>query len=699
MQWRFQGDGVGEPGIVDWLRDRAFGGRQAVAVPRADAAAGPRGPFPAGVQELIDFLVSTYEVPATERGCEQWGFLVGAPGNGKSEAMRALAGALGVPPTTDTETAPRELLGTTRGGAAVRLVNDASIPREDSLRGGSLARDIEEALAAASGGSGVLLFANVNRGVLVEERNIAKETAPDDVAGLLAWLNEVASGEHVCDPATSYYARRVVQAGEKQVVVHVLSLDALSLFEPQPRAGSAGKALDFSGGDDPVVAPYGPVGGLQIAPRARKGAAAAVLAREISDPSRWAAQGCEGCAASPLCPFRANAVWLADENLRDGFLDTFRAVEVAAGRRMTYRDLLATFAVAVLGPSEPSWDEGKHPCEWAGELAEDGGDAAIGHLARHRIYASCFPPPLGDAWKRLGKGRVAAASLYTVVLADFGPARAGERPGPFAGALDTLDPAASIDDWDGLRPRVLDAAEAMHVESPLAALDLPVAALSELDHRLDAAVLGFMRGEAEQTTAGRQRVPQVRKWRSIMLLRHAGLAGGWIADREAVQAWLGAQEATLAGGSAGELLTGLRRLLVPPGDTLFLAPFRPRTRAFDTDLPVETLLVGRRSSELGVELRASRDSLQFSLRTSVQQGKDMLVPVDLDLAREALVVAKGQGFTDLPDQAIARVERVLASLIARGRPAILPHVTDAEGRLHRIRGPWGQHTLVQERKS
>lgn len=688
-----------EPGIVDWLRERAFGGRQAVAVPRGDAAPGPRGPFPAGVQELVDFLAATYDAPAAGEDCEQWGFLVGAPGNGKSEAMRALANALGVPPAPDGETAPRELRGTARGDAAVRLVNDASIPREDSLAGGSLARDLEEALAAVSAGSGVLFFANVNRGVLVEERNAAKDMAGEDVAGLLAWLNEVASGEHAGDPAAGYYARRVVAAGERRVVVHVVALDALSLFEPQPRTGTGTKALDFSGGDDPVVAPYGPVGGLGSFPQARKDAAAAVLAKAISDPARWTAQGCDGCAASPLCPFKANAVWLADDGLRDGVLDTFRAAEVAAGRRMTYRDLLATFAVAVLGPPEPSWDDGQHPCDWAGELAADGSNAAIGRLARHRIHAACFPPPLGNGWKRKGKGQVAAASLYNVVLSDFGPARAGERPGPFAAALGTLDPAASVDDWNGLRSRVLDAAEAMHVEPPLKALQLPAAATCELDHRLDQAVLEFLGGEAEQTAAGRQRIPQVRKWRSMTLLRQAGLAGGWIADREAVQAWLGAQEATLAGGSAGELLTGLRRLLVPPGDTLYLAPFRPRTRAFDADLPAETVLVARRSSELGVELRASRDSLQFSLRTSVQQGKDMLVPVDLDLAREALVVVQGRGFTDLPDQAIARVERVLASLISRQRSTILPHVTDSEGRLHRVRGQWGQHALVPETKS
>lgn len=688
--------------IIDWLRERAFGGREAVAVPRGTPLGGPRGPFPAGVQDLVDFLADSHSA-AEAPGAEQWGFLVGAPGNGKSEAMRSLANRLGIAPPAAGETAPRTLDGETAAGASVVLINDASIPRPHVDGAGSLALDLSEALAEVGNGGRLLLFANVNRGILVEERNKARK---DDEGGvvteLLEWLNEAAAGNGPDDPATSYYARRRVETGGRHVVLHVLSLDALSLFEPQPAIGSSRVSLDFSMGDDPAVAPYQPVGGLHVSKRSRQSAAASVLTKDVADPARWDGQGCGGCAASPLCPFKANAAWLGDGDLRDGFLDVMRSAEVAAGRRMTYRDLLATLATAIIGPNVEAWDSGVHPCDWAGDLAASGTDAAIGTLARHRIHAAMFPPPDPPSWRRLGKGAIRGGSLYHAVLADFGPARAGERPGQFALALRTLDPAASVDEWGGLRAATLDEAEAMHVQQPLATLApmLPAAATCELDHRLDQVVLAHLQGEAEESTAGQQRSPQVRKWRSMTLLRQVGLAGGWIADFEAVDAWLVAQEGTLSRGAAGDLLSGLRRMLVPEGGTLYLAPFRPRTRSFETSLPARTVLISRQTSELSVELRASRDSLQFFLRLSGGgQGEGLLVPVDLDLTREALVVTRSrQGFTDLPDQAIARVERVLASLIARKRQTGQPHVTDAEGRLFRIRGGWGAHTLGVERR-
>jgi hypothetical protein len=691
---------LGKAGIIDWLRERGFGGREAVAVPRGAAAAGPRGPFPAGVQDLMDFVVSSYAAEG-QAPAEQWGFLVGAPGNGKSEAMRELAERLRTGPAQDSERAPRRLSGQING-ASVVLINDASIPRDDVAGNGSLARDIEEALEEVRTGGRVLMFANVNRGILVEERNASKvASSTSDVARLLAWLNDVAAGQDASDPATNYYARNVVTVGERRVVVHVLSLDALSLFEPQPSAGERGAALDFSAGDDPVVAPYRPVGGLMLAKDARSSAAAAILIKDVVAPARWDDDTCGSCVARDLCPFRANAAWLADDALRARFLDTFRGAEVAAGRRMTYRDLLAMLATAIIGPSEEEWDEGVHPCKWTSDLAEEGGAVAIGKLGRHRIHASIFPPPNPSAWRRLGKGPIRRDSLYSVVLADFGPDRAGERPGPFAAGLLKLDPSASVDEWEGLRAAVLDAAEAMHVEPSLGTLDqIPAAAVCELDRRIDGFVLSYLQGEAEETAAGRERVPQVRKWRSINLLRHAGLAGGWITDFDAVDAWLVAQEATLSQGSAGALLRGLRRLLIPPDRVLYLAPFRPRTRLFDENLPATTILLAREASEISVELKASRDSLQFLLRLTASGHVDgLVVPVDLDLAREALVVARwNQGFTDLPDQAIARVERVLASLIARKRVQAPPHVTDALGRLFRLRGRWGAHTLDKEQR-
>lgn len=680
------------PPIVDWLHERSFGGREAVAVPGDRVAAGPRGPYPAGVEDLLAHIAGSYAEEAP--GVDQWGFLVGGPGNGKSEALRDLARRLGLPEHAPGPAgkAPREISGVV-GGTLARLVNDASIPRDDRPAEGSLHRDLAEAFAAAGSGSPVLFFANVNRGVLVGER------APppvDEPAGLaascLGWLEESATGLAAADPGTSYYARRKFDTGSREVVVHVLSLDATSLFEAPPGAGA--QALDFSGGDEPLVAPYVPFGMVRALPGARAASAASALVAAVSDPAAWLGDGCAGCAAKSLCPFRANARWLADAELRERFLEAGRGAEIAAGRRTTYRDLLGVLATAILGRPEPAWRE-VHPCDWARSLAASATPSAIGHLAGHRIYAALFPAPAPNArtWRRRGAGRIGAADLYNAVIAQFGADQSAARAAPLDAGFRVVDPASSLDGWEGSREVVLESAEAMHVEGPVGRLvalhRLPSATVCDLDETLDNIVRAALTEQPESRQAARQREPQIRQWRSALLHRHAGLAGGWLGDLAAIQAWLGAQLAALDGSGQSLLHEGLRRLVAPTGVSLKLALFRPRTRSFDGPLPPSTVLVFKASSELSAELRAVKDGLQFILRASTDGRAAASIPVDLDLAREAALLADGaQGFTDLPDQAIARIERVQASLLARVRQARgrLPlHITDDEGRLFAVR--------------
>jgi hypothetical protein len=694
-----------QPAIVDWLFERAFGGRQAVAVP-GEHKPGPKGQFPAGVQDVIDHLAA-YAVTAEPGGASQWVFLVGAPGNGKSEALKELAVRIGMPAPTDNPTreAPRDLVGDLPSGKRVKLINDASIPRAGVPDGTSLAVDLEEAFASVGGGTASLLLANVNRGVLVEElsHDEAEGAAAQLARDVLIWLNRVASGVEAGDPARSYYAHRTFDLEGAVVDVHAISLDAVSLFEPRPGNGSA---LSFEDGCAPSVAAYEPTGGIGRPPGSRSASVAADLLEKVTSQGEWPELGCEGCTASQLCPFNANVAWLREPNLAERFLETARASEVASNRRMTYRDLLGLLAIAILGPAEAVWTSGEHPCDWSRRLVGEAGSApaAIANLARHRIYASLFPPPNPAAtfWRR-GPGAIGQASLYSAVFSDFGPDRMGGRPTPFASAFKRLDPAAAVSPWGRARAATIDAAEAMHIEHPVQVLlddgIIPSAAVCELDHRLDAAVVAALSEPTKARAGIRQRDQQVRRWRATLLLRQVGLAVGGLADAEVVEAWLASQQGTLAGEDSGDLYAGLRALLVPGNGALRLAPFRPRTRAFTGTPPHSTLLMVRQGNELSVDLRAAKDGLTAVLRIVADGSADALpVPVDLDLAREALKLAQSgaSGFTDLPDQAMARVERVQASLLSRGHSARGKaglHVTDADGKVFVVRGTWGNLTL------
>ena len=91
--------------FVKWLLARSYGQGGAVALPNSkspgpdnDGVSVPITRSPAGVQDVLDQLCNqcaSWPLPeGTDIG---WCFLVGGPGNGKSEALRALAGALNIP--------------------------------------------------------------------------------------------------------------------------------------------------------------------------------------------------------------------------------------------------------------------------------------------------------------------------------------------------------------------------------------------------------------------------------------------------------------------------------------------------------------------------------------------------------------------------------------------------------------------------
>ena len=119
-----------------------------------------KGRAPAGVQDVLDRLVDVYApwVPSANGPPLEWCVLVGGPGNGKSEALRDLAGALQVelPLRQGAQAVPRTVPptwpsqgATVVSGLEIAFVNDASVPRHDAhgdRRTGSLFLDLRDGL-------------------------------------------------------------------------------------------------------------------------------------------------------------------------------------------------------------------------------------------------------------------------------------------------------------------------------------------------------------------------------------------------------------------------------------------------------------------------------------------------------------------------------------------------------------------------
>ena len=704
--------------VVDYHLRHSYGQGGTVAVPTRDAdssqasAARVLGRFPAGVQDVLDRLVDVYAAwtPATNGVPLEWCFLVGGPGNGKSEALRELAGALQVdlPLRIGGEPVPRTVPSSWPGqgavvvsGLQIAFVNDASIPRQDAPgehRAGSLFLDLRDGVCQLfEDGPALVMFANVNRGILVEEQRAVDELrtgepSAEAASAIIQWLADPrshtdASGIPVqaTVPVTStspYYGQltaKLTDLGARyDIVVHAVFLDTLSLLEPTP--GREGQSIDFSA-FPPEAAQYEPLGGLADSRMSRSDTIAGEVTGRVADKSRWDDGACRAeetasiCEAHESCPFAQNARWLHDRQLRERFLDTLRAAELAGGRRLTYRDLLGHLGLALIGTPEPSWLADEHPCRWVERTvraAREGNAESAAELASHRIYANIFPVTDAAAWPR--RRALAEPSAYRVVASTMRSAHDAPRVRAFEQAFNLIDPARDTDSWDGLRTTVLDMVEAMDVSPPDSEIrkvdGWNEEASCEIERQLDAAVTGEIVTELGRSREALARARLLRKWRAVLLLRQSGLAFGWLPHRGVIQRWLDEHQAALGSRASGDLRRGLNRLVFPGGDELNLAPFRPRTMELGDVLPSNCVVVSLLERDIRLELVADGDTLSAELRLTTAYGGEAEVvtrlPIDLRVAREALLNVDGPSgsFTEIGEAAFGRIERARAALVS-----------------------------------
>ena len=731
--------------LVDWLLRHAYGQGGSVAVPSREEPGyqAPKGEFPPGICDVLDHLGTRYGSWQPGDPVE-WCFLIGGPGNGKSECLRTLAKLLGVqlPTRQHDQPAPRtvpsnwpEQREKLPSGLEIAFINDASIPRQGSTEGGqgSLLLDIADALRqSVSGQASVALFANVNRGILIEETRGLTDAAaalqtPEDqlAAGLITWLSsppspksaetsksagpsgsskpgEVETTVPVEPGAPQYGQCQVVLPGKFTIIVHAIFLDVLSLLEPSPGDGSS--VVDFSQ-TPPHVAPYRTLGSLVSTHVSRDETTAGRLLKDFAKAEQWQDKGCcepqtgRLCEAFSRCPFAQNARWLQSDSLRPRFLDAMRAAEVASGRRYTYRDLLGHISLAFLGQPEPSWLEGTPPCHWSQTQHQRGGAQATVALQLHRVYVNLFGN--GPSEQELFSGQANARgkdSVYGALKASHGVSGEATRIQAFERAFRDIDPACSADSWDGMRARVLDAVESLDVQWPSKQLaewnEVPDEARCQVEHDIDQLLHGEITFELanEQRAAPRQRDRALRRWRNLLMLRQVGLALGQVNFAPAIHEWLVEQESALLRrrSSRKKLSEGLRNLIIPvtAASQVYLAPFRPRTFCI-SKLPPDTILVSVARTELDLVVRAQGDVLVAEVQLG--QGGERLslagLVIDLSIAREALLHGNGDAhsFTEIGYTAFARIERARASLIGRDRlKESTTYFTDQAGQLYSI---------------
>lgn len=704
---------------VRWLLQRARGQGGIVAVPdEATPEINPEGDFPPGVQGVLNHLIDSLGGWTGDEDSVDWSFLVGGPGNGKSEALRTLASALDVKLPRREPGAPtaRTVPGTwpDRGaeigtGVEVAFINDASVPREDDDSGtspGSLYKDIRDGLDRLVNGHPLSLFGNINRGILIEEQDRLAESEGSQaelIASIIRWLNDpgrVRTAEHykVVQPVEArspYYGCIRLEVNDWKVSVHAVFLDTLSLLEPSP--GQDGPSV-IIGADGIEVRNYSPFGCLteEGASRGTNTVAGDFLGVLVEE-DKWVGGGCisdgELCPAFDCCPFAQNAGWVRQDEKRDRLLDLFRAAEVAAGHRFTYRDLLANYSRSLIGTPEDEWlrdsdeDEGEtggiHPCEWVQErvscleAGDDDAAYAAGELIGKRIYDNLFPPLNRKMWKWIAPARRKNRKMFEAFDQQINPSEGTAPEDPFDEYLGRLDPSRDVSAWGGLRKKVLDAVEAIDVVKPTVSireLESGAFGTSELEEEMDALIREEIENEEREpdTRAAKSRARLLRLHRSVLLQRQVGVAAGKMSHRGAVESWLGEQGSALEGSPWGsrDLQRGLKQLVFPTasdGDNVVMAPNRPRTEALRS-IPDSTVIVAVTDDHFVVRVRARGDSLlgEVATRGPGNESDDVIatVLIDLAIAREALLQREsGQGsFTEISSEKFARIERARAAL-------------------------------------
>jgi hypothetical protein len=307
-------------------------------------------------------------------------FLIGGPGNGKSDAVegtvRKLGSLMGCSAEVeehfrsefakylDQGILPRKVSLKKKIGNfdGLQLVQDATV--RDSGRPGKspqelLLEDLEQIVINPT--SNELYICCVNRGVLAEAITIAASGPYQD--NTVRFLNQISLA--VTSHPDSVEAWPLAEYHD----VGIWPMDVESLVDP---------AL-YEGTDTPGERIFS----------------------HIVDDAKWKA--CGGCEAKDHCPFRSNQGMLSIPKVRTALLELLHAYELVSGKRWNFRELFGLVSAMMIG-SEKEY-RGLTPCEWVREqveVATGDGKRNAAYRASFNLVSKLYTHALFPRWPKLG---------------------------------------------------------------------------------------------------------------------------------------------------------------------------------------------------------------------------------------------------------------------------------------------------------
>ncbi len=324
---------------------------------------------------LIERLRQLARNIATGEASTRWIFLVGGPGNGKSEAVQdflttldselechgLLVSALQQKFTTtrlsqwkvaiEAQAVPNLPASFTQNVGSLIIVQDASASEEPGQDAGEVLADSILDLLTHPNPHAVFICC-VNRGLLIRSlkkatQDKSKSIEYEEVVGLLKSLIRATS-----------LGRETLVANEERPSCWPLDLSGYALRE-QLEGKIACWPLDM---ESLLLSPA--YGGIDPSPVEQ-------ILEEASREDAWEVQGrCGDCDVAALCPFRQNSLWLRKKEIRNGLTQTLRREELAIGRRWNFRDTFSLVAELFIGEWE-DFGDAIHPCDWVHRLAQE----------------------------------------------------------------------------------------------------------------------------------------------------------------------------------------------------------------------------------------------------------------------------------------------------------------------------------------
>lgn len=307
-------------------------------------------------QLAVDLVIGAPEVP-------RWIFLVGGPGNGKSEAVEAFVseldslancqGALAdivARKFAPTPVAPRrvDVARDELPGAILQeklrgliIVQDASaVDGPNQAAEDPFINDLAELVLSQTGQEPVYICC-ANRGLVARALSAIQERES------LTWLD---------DPLVTKLLTQLLTA--TGLGPGALGIDRPQCWPLEHDSRFAAWPLDL----DSIIS------GDSGTPPFEQ-----MIATATNERNWEGANSCSDCESRDLCPFYANAEMLRDEGARQRLLVLLRHSEMATGQRWNFRDAFSLCAELIVGQRDDfrSGDGVVAPCLWVHERADE----------------------------------------------------------------------------------------------------------------------------------------------------------------------------------------------------------------------------------------------------------------------------------------------------------------------------------------